>query len=57
MIDPPQIVKTEARIAAVIRLVIPRSEIQNAMGPAIGEVMTAVATALWRTELNRPLIR
>jgi effector-binding domain-containing protein len=43
MIDSPQIVKTEAQLAAVIRLTIPRSEIRTAMGPGIGEVMAAVA--------------
>ena len=43
MIDTPQIVQTERQPAAVIRLTIPRSEIQQVMGPAIGEVMAAVA--------------
>ncbi len=42
MIDTPQITETTAQHAAVIRLTIPRAEIQQAMGPAIGEVMAAV---------------
>lgn len=45
MIDKPQIVQTEAKSAAVIRLTIPREEIQHVMGPAMGEVMAAVAAA------------
>jgi effector-binding domain-containing protein len=43
MIDPPHITETAAQQAAVIHLTIPRSEIQQVMGPAIGEVMSAVA--------------
>jgi effector-binding domain-containing protein len=43
MIDEPQIVKTEEQTAAVIRLTIPRSDIQSAMGPAIREVMSTIA--------------
>lgn len=43
MIDDPRIVQTEQRPTAVIRFTIPRAEIQNVMGPAIGEVMAAVA--------------
>ena len=43
MIDTPQIVQTAARQAAVIRLTIPRSEIQIVMGPAMGEVIAAVS--------------
>jgi len=41
MIDQPKIVKTETRKAAVIELRIPRAEIQQVMGPAIGEVVAA----------------
>jgi uncharacterized protein YndB with AHSA1/START domain len=41
--DEPRIVQTAALPAAVIRLTIPRSEIQKVMGPAIGEVMGALA--------------
>ena len=43
MIDKPQIVETKAQITAVIRLTIPRSEIQKVMGPGIGELMAAIA--------------
>jgi effector-binding domain-containing protein len=42
MIDPPEITTTVEQPAAVIRLTIPRSQIQEVMGPAIGEVMGAV---------------
>jgi effector-binding domain-containing protein len=41
MIDPPQFVNSEAQPAAVIRLKIPRSEIQAVMGPAMAEVVAA----------------
>jgi effector-binding domain-containing protein len=43
MLDEPQIVKTQVQDTAVIRLTIPRAEIQRVMGPAIGEVMQTVA--------------
>jgi effector-binding domain-containing protein len=43
MLDRPQIVQAAAQSAAVIRLTIPRAEIRNVMGPAIGEVIAAVA--------------
>ena len=43
MLDKPQIVQTNAQLAAVIRLTIPREEIRNVMGPGIGELMAAVA--------------
>jgi effector-binding domain-containing protein len=43
MLDRPQIVTTETQPAAVIRLTIPRADIQRVMGPAIGEVMGAIA--------------
>ena len=43
MIDPPEIVSTGAQQTAVIRLTIPRAEIQKVMGPAIGEVLGTVA--------------
>lgn len=45
MLDKPEIVQTEAQPAAVIRLTIPREEIGTVMGPAMGEVMGAVAAA------------
>lgn len=43
MIEKPQIILTEAQHAAVIRLAIPRTQMQSVMGPAISEVMTAIA--------------
>ncbi len=43
MLDTPEIVQTEARPTAVIHLTIPRNEITQVMGPAIGEVMSALA--------------
>src|SRR5260370_18922900 len=43
MIDNPHIVQTEAELTAAIRLTIPRAEIQSVMGPAIAEVMAAIA--------------
>ena len=42
MIQTPKITRSDAQLAAVIRLVIPRSEIRSVAGPAIAEVMTAV---------------
>lgn len=42
MIDPPMITETSEQRTAVIHLTIPRSEIQQVMGPAIGEVMSLV---------------
>jgi len=43
VLDTPHIVRTQAQPAAVIRLTIPRAEIQSVMGPAIREVMSAIA--------------
>jgi effector-binding domain-containing protein len=43
MIEPPRIVQSAAQRTAVIRLTIPRDQIQSVMGPSIGEVMAAVA--------------
>ena len=43
MIDAPEIVQTDAVPTATIRFTIPRHEIQQVMGPAIQEVMGAVA--------------
>lgn len=44
MIEPPRIVRTETRSAAVIPLTIPREEIRNVMGPAMQELMQTVAS-------------
>lgn len=43
MIDTPHLTHSPAQHTAVIRLAIPRAEIQHVMGPAITEVMAAVA--------------
>ncbi|MEP6899208.1 MAG: GyrI-like domain-containing protein [Rhodanobacter sp.] len=43
MLDEPQIVQTEYQHTAVIHLTIPRNQIQSLMGPAIAEVLAAVA--------------
>jgi effector-binding domain-containing protein len=43
MIATPQIVKTEAQQAAIIHLTVPRSEMMKMFGPAVGELMSALA--------------
>jgi len=43
MLDQFQIVETRAQPTAVIRMTVPRAEIQSVMGPAIAEVMAAAA--------------
>lgn len=43
MIDTPTITQSPALLTAAIRLTIPRSQIQQFMGPAIGEVFSAIA--------------
>jgi effector-binding domain-containing protein len=43
MLDEPQIVKTADQGIAVIRLTVPRGEIQKVMGPGHRELMAAVA--------------
>ena len=43
MIDTPHITQTTAQVTAIIPLTIPRSEIQNVMGPGIAELMATVA--------------
>lgn len=35
MIDPPRLTETPAQLTAVIRLTVPRNEIQKVMRPAI----------------------
>jgi effector-binding domain-containing protein len=44
MLETPHITRTDARQTAVIHLTIPRSEIQNVMGPGIQELMATVAS-------------
>ena len=43
MLSTPEIVQTSAEQAAVIRLTIPRSEMMKQFGPAVGELMAALA--------------
>ena len=43
MISIPQIFQTEAEAAAVIHLTVPRSEMRKVFGPAVGELMAALA--------------
>src|SRR5687768_14632768 len=43
MIDPPHITQSAEQQTAFIHLTVPRSEIRVVMGPAIGELMAAVA--------------
>jgi hypothetical protein len=43
MIETPQIIQTQAQAAAVIRLTVPRSEMMKVFGPAVGELMAALA--------------
>jgi len=42
MLDKPRIEQTDVQLTAVIRLTIPRAEIQSVMGPALAEVMAAI---------------
>lgn len=44
MLDTPQITQTSAQSAAIIRLTIPREEMPNVMGPAIGELKATIAS-------------
>jgi effector-binding domain-containing protein len=43
MLSAPQIVQTAAQTAAVIHLTIPRGEMMKMFGPAVGELMAALA--------------
>ena len=43
MIETPQITQTRAQAAAVIRLTVARSEMMKVFGPAVGELMAALA--------------
>jgi effector-binding domain-containing protein len=43
MLEAPQIVQSIAQLTAFIHLTIPRHDIQNAMGPAMGELMATIA--------------
>jgi len=43
MIETPKILQVKTEAAAVIHLTIPRSEMMNVFGPAVGELMAALA--------------
>src|SRR3981189_974897 len=43
MLTTPQIMQTEVQHAAVIHLTIPRNEMGKVFGPAVGELMAALA--------------
>jgi len=43
MLTAPQIIQTEVQHAAIIHLTIPRSEMRSVFGPAVGELMAALA--------------
>ena len=43
MLATPQIIETNVQEAAIIRLTIPRSEMMKVFGPAVGELMAALA--------------
>jgi effector-binding domain-containing protein len=43
MLDTPQITQTSAQQTAIIRLTVPRTEMQKVMGPGIKELMATVA--------------
>ncbi|HEY6897580.1 MAG TPA: GyrI-like domain-containing protein, partial [Rhodocyclaceae bacterium] len=43
MLTKPEIIETAEQLTAVIHLTVPRSEIQAVMGPAIAEVLAAIA--------------
>lgn len=42
MIEPPEVVETDEQHLAVIHLTVSREQIQEVMGPAIGEVLTTL---------------
>ena len=43
MLATPEVITTDVQEAAVIRLTIPRSDMMKAFGPAVGELMAALA--------------
>ena len=43
MIDTPEIVRTDERSTAVIRLAVPRAAIRTVVGPGVAELMSAAA--------------
>ena len=43
MLSAPQIVETKAQQAAVVHIIVPRSEMMKVFGPAVGELMKTLA--------------
>jgi effector-binding domain-containing protein len=43
MLATPQIIQTPAQTAAIIHLTVPRNEMMKVFGPAVGELMAALA--------------
>lgn len=43
MLDRPQFIQTNEQLTVVIQLTVPRAEISSVMGPAIVEIMSAIA--------------
>jgi effector-binding domain-containing protein len=43
MLSTPEIIQTKAQTAAIIHLTVPRSEMMKVFGPAVGELMAALA--------------
>lgn len=43
MLETPQVVESPSQLTALVRITVPRSEIQNVMGPGIQEVRAALA--------------
>ena len=43
MLATPQIIQTTAQTAAIIHLTVPRNEMMKVFGPAVGELMAALA--------------
>ena len=43
MLDTPQIIQTTTQLTAIIRMIVPREEIQNVMGPGIQELLATIA--------------
>lgn len=42
VIDPPQVLQSDAKLLAVVAMKIPKDQIQHVMGPAIGEVISTL---------------
>jgi effector-binding domain-containing protein len=43
MLSTPEIIQTTAQTAAIIHLTVPRNEMMKVFGPAVGELMAALA--------------